>query len=224
MVTDADVKHYKFIFKIAIKYRLSIESVARLAKRSLSIKKDTEEYKEALESEKKKVYNVIRNYVCTDDLRRNAMQYLFLFETPTESREAQEEKYNKAQKFYDDYMIARLTKRYDDSDKMLDELNSEEIAFKNLDRARVREQLTTEDALVITNYRLKYAISRDAISKALEISHKSLSSKERTMMARYERGNIPEEEKEMLSDVIPKIKNLTDYYGSLFAANRRRRF
>lgn len=161
------ISKYNFIGKIALEYRLSLNSLCKVLG------------KEPNEELKIELYNAILSTVSSHNPMYDAYKFLFNYETLNESKEVVKYTILNYSAFVNRYNAA---KRNNDSEELLNitnELNEVDLKFKKLINRKVNYDLTTEDYLVVSKYRLKYAFSRYKVADILNISRDTLTDKEK---------------------------------------------
>ena len=148
---------YKFIAKIALEYRLSLENICKLMK------------KEPTETNKNMVYELIINSCAQKSKIVHSYKYLLNYETINEKEEVSSKAFKAAQLFIMQYNDAR--KRNDDAmiNFVMRKLTKTDRDFQAIMKKDLSEPLTEEDATIIAKYRVKYCISKETMASILNI-------------------------------------------------------
>lgn len=191
-----NISIYKFVAKMALEYRLSLENICKLLKL------------EPTQENKNKVYEIIMelnkdNYELTE-----AYKYLFNFETINESAEVSSKSYSKAVWFLMQYNDAKKRGDTDRVDRVINLLNKTNKDLEQLMKKGLPNRLTEEEISIISKYRIKYGISRSEFS--------NISGINKDRIARHERK---------IQDPVlrKKVDRLLDYHASILIQNHRSR-
>jgi hypothetical protein len=178
---------YKFMGKIALEYRLSLESVCRLMKI------------EPTDENKGLVYETILR--TSNDKYSDDFQYLFGYETLNEKKEVSSVAYRKALIFLTRYVNAKRRNDKEAVSAVLKELTKTDSDFRSLLGRKFDEPLTEEEVTIISKYRIKYCVARNLVSDILDIGSKKISIAE----------------KKINDDIMKaKLQMLSEYQGSQF--------
>lgn len=162
-----DKSKYNFLGKVALEYRLSLNSLCKILG------------KEPNEELKLEIYNAIlatvQPYSCIDD----AYKFLFNYETLNESKEVIKYTISNYADFANRYNEAKRNKNSEEMENVNNALKEVDLKLQKLINRKQNYELTTEDYLVVSKYRLKYALSRYKISKILNISRDTLTDREK---------------------------------------------
>lgn len=158
---------YNFLGKVALEYRLSLNNLCKLLG------------KEPNEELKNELYNAILSTVSPYGKLYNAYKYLFNYETFNESEELSKKSIFVCGIFIRKYHKVVKDANEEEVKKLMNLLNELDLKFQNLVNRKSDYKLTKEDYLVISKYRLKYAISRYKISNSLNIKRHTLTEKEK---------------------------------------------
>ena len=157
---------YKLIFKIALTYRLSLENICILLGKEIN------------EENKLEIYNMCMYLFGKQLDLKEAYEYLFNYETVKEPEKISKRSLNLASLFISQYKIALKS---EDKEKlkrvysMLTDIDNKILKLKNRE---IDSLLTVEEALIISKYRLKYAIARKKISESLDVNLGTLFERE----------------------------------------------
>lgn len=148
---------FGFIAKLALECRLSLKNICKILKI-----KETEE-------NKKFIYEKIIETLGNNNYEKNKYNYLFGYETVVEPQEVSKKSYNNAivKKIY--YDRAELSGDKDKINLALQQLHVTDLAYINLKKKDL-SNLDLKDTEIISRYRLKHNISREAICSELSIS------------------------------------------------------
>ena len=222
-MTNQEINKYRFLGALALKYRLSLVNVCRLAITLGIVAKSSTIYENILDC----MYGV-RNRDSQDIV---PIKYLFNVETANETVDERRKAYDEARKFIDIFKVVprnlkeiardtelalkenneeKLRKLRDEQDAYF-LLYGEEVNYNTL-KAQINETkksgnrfiLSDNDISIIAKYRLKYALSKVAITDDLGIS----------------RNNYDKREKKIIDPrILLKIRLLNDYYEDLLYSN-----
>lgn len=160
---------YMFILKLALTFRLSLKNLCKLLGRETTFE------------EQIRTYNEIEMYFGENlDLKR-AYDYLFNYETNSEVGKLSNRALGTVSIFLIKYQEACKSGNKDAILKMNSDLNKIDRSFGELKTKIESPYVTSDEALIISKYRLKYAISRKSICDILGISYKSLVLREEKM-------------------------------------------
>ena len=209
-MTREDIVKYKFLGDLALKYRLSLENVCRIAGLDVNSENKTE------------LYNIFLSLGY--DYKAAAFEYLFTYETVNEKPAKSALARKNAKKFIDSFnvvprdpsLILKDMENENDEKKLMrlrDEMDAyEELYKEELDYEALKRiikagdyKLTLNDFLIIEKYRLKNALSQISISKELDMFRDKIN--------RWE-ANIEDEE------LKSRLKDLSDFYLDLHSKNR----
>lgn len=178
---------YKFMGKIALEYRLSLESVCRLMKIEPTDENKGLVYETILKASKGNSYFYF--------------QYLFGYETLNEKKEVSSVAYRKALIFLTRYVNAKRRNDKEAVSAVLKELTKTDSNFRSLLGRKFDEPLTEEEVTIISKYRIKYCVARNLVSNILDIGSKKISIAE----------------KKINDDIMKaKLQMLSEYQGSQF--------
>lgn len=156
---------YKFMGKIALEYRLSLESVCRLMKIEPTDENKGLVYETILKASKD------NSYFC--------FQYLFGYETLNEKKEVSSVAYRKALIFLTRYVNAKRRNDKEAVSTVLKELTKTDSDFRSLLGRKFGEPLTEEEVTIISKYRIKYCVARNLVSDILDIGRRKISIAEK---------------------------------------------
>lgn len=184
-----DRKSYNFILRLALTFILSLKNVCLIKGMEGTIE------------DQKKVYYEIDKLFCNNTEIKDAYEYLFNYETINESDKLSDRALGITNMFLFKYKKALKTGTREELLRIDSELEKIDRDFKALTQKPNNYIISDDDIVVISKYRLKYAVSREQIYKVLGISRK-------TLMIR---------ENKILSGVLKqKINCLTEYYQDIF--------
>lgn len=158
-------KVYIFIFKLALTFRLSLVNICKLLG------------KENTEKNKFEIYNVFVKLFGSDEDIRRAYEFLFNYETLNEPENISNKSLSMAVLFLKKYKNACESGNKESIDKITNELTKIDKQFKELSYKDLTV-LTDEDALIISKYRLKYALTKEWVCNHFNIGYKKLESRE----------------------------------------------
>ena len=181
------------LLNIAFTFRLSLKNLCKLLGRS-----ETEE-------EQMNLYNEIKENYKENYTLRIAYKYLFNYESKNQSEKESKKAYALGLFFLENYKIAKKEENQVKINKMLNELNKIDNEFNGLKKRTKGDPITLEEILIISKYRLKYAISRESICDYLEISIGAV---------RHAEEKITDEK------LKEKLKNLSEYYLDVASQKR----
>jgi len=181
------------LLNIAFTFRLSLKELCKLLGRS-----ETEE-------EQINLYNEIKEKYKENFSIRSAYKYLFNYESKNQSEKDAKKAYALGLFFLENYMIAKKEGNKVKINKMLNELNKIDNQFNELKKRKKGEPLTLEEILIISKYRLKYAIPREAACEYLDLTSSSV---------RHAEEKITDE------SLNKKLKNLSEYYLDIASKKR----
>lgn len=154
---------YKFLGLLALEYRLSLNNLCKLIGLA-----DTEE-------NRLEIYNSIKNTAGGDIELLDRYNYLFFTETLNESVGASKVAYMCALNFL------RRYRKADDENKreVYNDLFKTELKFKEIKHKLGYEKLSVEEIVIISKYRIKYALSRERFCENHNISWRNLIRREK---------------------------------------------
>lgn len=158
--------YYKFIGKIALEFRLSLDNICKITG------------KENTEENRLSFYNTLEKINGKDLDLMDKYKYLFFYETLYEKESISKIAYTKAVNYIKRYKQANKEKDVEKIKKLMYELNKTEIDF-NLTKDKFgKEILTLEDIEVISKYRIKNLISRERLCEDYGYSRSTLEKRE----------------------------------------------
>ena len=153
---------YTWILKIALEYRLSLENICII----LGI--------EPTEKNKENMYNVFEELFGLNTDLKGVYDLLFKYETKNESEEISLNALNSGFLTFHQYQIALKNNDTSKLNDLKNQLNILDNKIKELKNRNFEYQLTNDDYLNITKYRIKYSLSRTEICKMLNINSENL--------------------------------------------------
>lgn len=157
----------KFFSKIALEYRLSLKNLCKL----MGL--------EPTEENKKIIYDgIISIYSLEEPYMVEKYNYLFNYETVVERDEVSSKSYRSALIFLTRYVNAKKRNNDQAVKDVLKDLTETDRNFKELIKKELKRNLTVDDTIVISKYRIKYCYSRNYISNTLGINRNYLASTE----------------------------------------------
>ena len=225
-MTKEEINKYRFLGALALKYRLSLLNVCKLAVSFGIVAKSTTIYENLLNSMYSMYGHKNRN---NSDI--TPIKYLFNVETLNETQEVRKESYDAARSFIDTYKVVPRSLSEIESEikqatqenneeklgKLRNEqkaysiLYSEELNYDALKKA-IRQSRSSgnkfmysdNDILIMSEYRLKYSLSRMAITADMDISTGNYTIRE-------QRITDPK--------FVSRIQALNDFYEDLLYSN-----
>ena len=186
-------KFYKLFANIALEYRVSLNNLCFLMNEKVT------------EENKKKIYDELLNSYKGNKVVINKLKYLFNVETSGEDLQSSKQALRNSSLFILKYKEAKKAK---DTSSVKELLLKTETDFKEFVKSKdLNEPLTKEEAEIISKYRIKHVISREALANILGISRRKLERGDRIL------------EDEVLKE---KIEILNSYYLDLGFSSKRK--
>lgn len=181
---------YKFIGKVALEFRLSLENICIILG------------KERDEKTQMEVYEILKEIAKGNQDLLIKYNYLFFYETVNESNNMSKIAYIKAVNY-----IKRYNKVVKDNDqegirKILEELNKTEEEFSKIRSKFNNTILNEEDLIIISKYRMKHVLSREKFCTCFSVSRSSLEKKEKQMS-----DTLIKEKLKLLSEYFLQFEN-----------------
>lgn len=161
-MNDNKKDFYTWILKIALEYRLSLENICII----LGI--------EATEKNQEKMYNIFNELFGLNTDLKGVYDILFKYETKNELEETSLNALNSGFLAFYQYQIALRNNDTFKLESLKNQLNILDNKIKELKNRDTSYELSYDDYLNITKYRIKYSLSKSEICKMLNISNESL--------------------------------------------------
>lgn len=161
-MNEKQKKFYTLIYMITITYRLSLENVCNLLD------------KDPTNENKQKMYEIFNLLFESNKYNKQCFNYLFNYETHREPENISNDAITSAYAFYAEYRVACQEKNKEELKRLMKELRKIDYEFKQIMCRDRSLKLTEEDYLIITQYRIKYALSKKTMCELLDVTRDSL--------------------------------------------------
>ena len=148
---------YNFIGKVALEYRLSLENICKLLK------------KEPTEENKKMIYESIMKTCSKRSELIRSYRFLFNYETINEDQKVSEKELSDAKTFIAEYNAAKKTNNDAIVRFVSKKLTRTDRDFKAITQKDLSKPLSPSEAYAIAKYRIKYCISKEAMTEIINI-------------------------------------------------------
>lgn len=184
---------YSFVLRLALTFRLSLKNVCKILGRNCS------------NEEQMKLYDEFDELFGNNLNLKKAYNYLFNYETIGETSKLSDRALGMSNMFLLSYKQACKKGSKEDILKIDSKLNKLDRDFENLKRRENNPSVTDEEAIIISKYRVKYALSRECVCDMLGLSYHSLRLREQKL------------QDEVLKH---KLSLLSDFYMNMVTSKR----
>lgn len=162
-----------FWLRVALTFRLSLKNLCKFLGRE-----ETEE--EAL-----KLYNEFDSAFGENYSLKRAYDYLFNYETVNEPQKISDRSFKLASMFLLNYKMACQKKDKEDIKRIDAELDKLDTKYKKLKKVTYSSSVSEDEALIVSKYRVKYALSRESVCDELGFSYHSMRLREEKLKDEY---------------------------------------
>jgi len=183
-----DEKKIKFLTKVALEYRLSLKNICKFIGIELTSQNE------------KTILDEFLGYQLNQD-DGGIFNYL-LYETDSELEKDENISYQAASLFFSKLKRANLSESKEKINEVLKELNKIDRNFETVKKNFSKKELSKDDIMAISKYRIKYGLSRREMANILGCYDSVLLRKEKLIDSEYIKRKLEKLNNYQLDNVV----------------------